>query len=282
MPLPPAIIAPPVPPPVRNGLFVAATGPMPMPAHMQTTGATWWSEACGGAHLYPPACATPPYPAFTYDAEDGLFTVYPFVVYASEICTPVAESVADAERKVRERLRLGEQKAAESALWGGGGGVTGIFETLEAAGKVTHLADSATVVEAVSVLEQQAATSGYNGPLIIHARPRMSAYMASRGTLIRQWRTGDADHLYTHYGSEIVFGSGYSGEKWDGTDPTATAETMYVTGRVLVWREDEKDIFVSPPNQVLDKTTNQRGVLAVRAYAIGVECLVAGTVTTRA
>lgn len=279
MPLPPAIIAAPTPPPVRKGLFVAATGPMPMPAHMQTTGATWWSEACGSTHLYPPACASPPYPSFTYDTQDGLFTVYPFVVYASEVCTPVADSVADAERKVRERLRLGEQHAAERALWGGGDGVTGIFETLEAAGKVTHLADSPTVVEAVSLLEQQAATAKYHGPLIIHARPRMSAYFADR-MVVRPWHNGDGDHLYTQYESEVVFGSGYSGNKWDGTAPSATAETVYVTGRLLVWREEE--VFVSPPNQVLDKTTNQRGVLAIRAYAIGVECLVAGTVTTRA
>lgn len=279
MPLPPAIIAPPTPPTVRNGLFVAATGPMPMLPHMQTTGAQWWSEACGSAHLYPPACATPPYPAFAYDTEDGLFTVYPFVVYASVVCTPIAESEADARRKALERLRLGEQYAAEKALWGGGEGVTGIFETLEGLGKVTHIPDSATVVEAVSVLEQQAAASKYFGPLFIHARPRMAAYLA-KSQLIRPWHSGDAEHLYSHYGSEYVFGAGYSGEKWDGTDPSATAENMYITGRVMVWREETP--FVSPPNQVLDKTTNQRGVLAVRAYAIGVECLVAGTVTTRA
>jgi hypothetical protein len=252
---------------------------MAMPAHMQTSGAQWWSEACGSAHLYPPACASPPYPAFTYDLEDGLFNVYPFVVYASITCTPVAESEDDARRKALERLRLGEQYAAEKALWGGGEGVTGIFETLEAAGKIVHLADQTTVVDGVSVLEQQAATSKYFGPLFIHARPRMAAYLASR-QLIRPWHSGDAEHLYSHYGSEFVFGAGYSGEKWDGTDPSATAENMYITGRVLVWRQEE--IFVSPPNQVLDKTTNQRGVLAMRAYAIGVECFVAGAVTTRA
>ncbi|HEU5111009.1 MAG TPA: hypothetical protein VFT95_20910 [Micromonosporaceae bacterium] len=280
MPLPPAIIVPPVPPPVRNGLFVAATGPMSMLPHMQTTGAQWWAESCGGAHLYPPACAVPPYPAFTYDVGDGLFTVYPFVVYASEICGVAGSTDADAERRVRERLRLGEQAAAEKALWGGGEGVTGIFETLEGVGKVTHLADSANLVEAVSLLEQQAAVETYYGPLIIHARPRIAAYAASKGTLIRQWRNGDGLHLYSHYGSEFVFGAGYSGNKWDGTAPNATTETMYVTGRVLVWREDE--VFVSPPNQIIDKATNQRGMLAVRAYAIGVECLTAATVVTRA
>lgn len=266
--------------PVRNGLFVAANGPMPLPEHAQTGGLLWQQEVCGGGHLYPPACLTPPYQAFTYDTNSGPVQAYPFVVYASEVCGVVPNEVADVTRRLRNRLRIVEQAAVEKALWGGGEGVTGVFETLQAAGAVTTLAASTDLVAAVSLLEQQAATAKYFGPLLIHARPRMAAYAASRGTLIRQWRNTDGLHLYTQYGSEWVFGAGYSGNMPDGTAPAATTEAMYITGRVHLWQEPE--VFVSPPNQVLDRTTNQRGIFALRAYALAVECLAAATLTTRA
>lgn len=277
MPIPAFVIDQPAPPTPRRGLFDAATGPMPMPRHAETSGLQWWSEVCAGAHLYPPACLTPPYQAFTYDSADGLVNAYPFVVYASEVCGPVGAEAAEARRRVQMRLQLGQQQAVEKALWGGGEGVTGIFETLQAAGKVTTVGPATTVVGGVAVLEQQAATNGYDGPLILHARPFMSAYLGSGG-LIRDPRPADGQRLYTWHGSEIVFGAGYSGNSPVGVAPTATAETMYLTGRVLLWQESE--VFVSPPDQVLDRATNQRGVFASRAYAIGIECLAAAVVTT--
>lgn len=266
--------------PVRNGLFVAANGPMPLPEHALTGGLTWQEEVCGGGHLYPPACLTPPYQAFTYDTNSGPVQAYPFVVYASEVCGIIPNEVEEVTRRLRNRLRITEQAAVEKALWGGGEGVTGIFETMQAAGDVTTLAASTDLVAAVSVLEQQAATAQYYGPLILHARPRMAAYAASRGNLIRQWRNSDGLHLYTHTGTEWVFGAGYSGNMPDGTAPAATTEAIYITGRVHLWQE--KEVFVSPPNQVLNKATNQRGIFALRGYALAVECLAAATLTTRA
>lgn len=264
----------------RNGLMLAATGPMALPVHAEDVGLTWQSEACGHAHLYPPACISPPYQAHTYDPSDGVVKAYPFVVYASEVCGVVGTDVEDARRRVVERLRIGEQFAVETALWGGGEGVTGVFETLQALGGfVTTLAVSANVTDAISLLEQQAAAVKYNGPLIIHARPRMAAYFSNR-MIFRAPRQGDGPHRYTDYGSEIVIGAGYSGNLPDGTAPSATAEAVYITGRVHLWREAET--FVSPPNQVLDKVTNQRGVFAQRAYALGVECFAAATLVTRA
>lgn len=277
MPIPALVIDQVAAPPPRRGLFDAATGPMPLPAHAETAGLQWWSEVCGGAHLYPPACLTPPYQAFTYDTADGLVSAYPFVVYASEVCAPVGSELADVQRRLETRLKLGEQQAAEKALWGGGEGVTGIFETLQAGGKVTTVGPATTPTGGVAVLEQQAATAKYNGPLILHARPFMSAYLAAAGQF-RDRVPSDGGRLYTWSGSEVVLGAGYSGNSPVGVAPTATAETMYLTGRILLWRDPE--VFVSPPDQVLDRTLNQRGVFALRTYAIGVECLAAAVVTT--
>lgn len=282
--MPPFVLDLPSSPQRRSGLFEAVTGPMPLPEHAQTSGAVWWSTACGGAHLYPPACATPPYPSFTFDGEDGLVQAFPFVVYASETCTPVANSIERAQDVVRTRFDLGEGYAVEQALWGGGSGVTGVFEQLVALGgaanpQVQTLAASASPTEAVSLLEEQAAGSGYHGPIIIHARPRMAPWLAKAG----QFRThvaSDGQLLYTWNGSMVVFGAGYPGKTPAGVAPDATTETMYITGRILLWKE-EGDLFISP-EQVLDRTLNQRAIYGARAYALGVECLAAATVVTRA
>lgn len=284
MALPAFILDAPALPNRRSGLMEAATGPMPLPKHAQTSGAVWWSTACGTAHLYPPACVNPPYQAYTFDGEDGLVSAFPFVVYASEKCTPVGNSIERAQGVVRNRFLLGEGFAIEKALWGGGEGVTGIFEQLVALGGAANpavgvLAASADVPTAIGLLEQQAAASGYHGPTIIHARPRMAPYFAKNG----QFRThvaADGQLLFTWNNSMVVFGSGYSGNDTTGSAPGATTEAMYITGRVLLWKE-EGDLFVSP-QEVLDRTLNQRQVFGARAYALGIECLAAATVVTRA
>lgn len=284
MAIPAFILDPPAPPNRRSGLMEAATGPLALPTHAQTSGAVWWSTACGTAHLYPPACLNPPYQAYTFDAEDGLVQAFPFVVYASEKCTPIGNPIARAQQVVRDRFALGEGFAIEKALWGGGEGVTGIFEQLVALGvaanpQVTVLGTSTDIPAAVSLLEQQAADSGYHGPIIIHARPRLAPYFANHSQF-RTHLSGDGTLLYTWNGSMVVFGPGYSGNSTAGVVPDATKEAMYITGRVLLWKE-EGDLFISP-EQVLDRTLNQRQIFGARAYALGIECLAAATVVTRA
>jgi hypothetical protein len=211
-----------------------------------------------------------------------MVTAYPFVVYASEICPPVGTTDADAERRVRLKLELSEAQMVEKAFWGGGEGVTGVIESIEAAGGLTHLGASANAVEAVSLLEQQASVAKYNGPLLLHARPRMAAYLAFRGLIQDYSRNGDSP--VTYLGSRYVFGTGYSGNKFDGTAPSATVESMLVTGRVFLWRDPAP--AVSPPQQMLitgtgGGGTNQRVMYASRAWAIGVECFAATTEVTR-
>jgi hypothetical protein len=128
------------------------------------------------------------------------------------------------------------------------------------------------VVEAVSLLEQQMVTV-YGGAPLIHARPRMGAYLGSRGVLTER------NPARTHFGSTVVLGAGYSGNSPDNTvPPDATTEHMLATGRVVVWRSG---VFVPPSIQMLDRATNQLGLYAMRTYAVAVECAVAAVHTTR-
>ena len=287
MPLPLPTIKVPSQPTPRVGLLTAAVGPWDMPdVHMETAGAQWESESCTDGRLYPTACRDVPYDTFVYDAREAYRTVFAFNVYASEICTPVGTTLAEAHARVNRRLQLGAQTAVERALWGGNGSnVMGVFEQMQAAGLVTAVAGTAGPVESLSLLEQTV-YGLYDGPVFIHARPRMAPYFATRGLFDQ----GPADPTLTaaqkqlkrtHNGSFYVFGSGYSGNDPTGVVPSATIETVYATGRVFIWRSEVR----SPPeglDVLLNRTTNQRAIFAVQTYAISVECVAAAVTVTRA
>lgn len=284
MPLPPMALNAPAPPDVPAGLLVAATGPLDLPSHMQNVGGTYIADACGVGHLYPTVCDdTPPYPTITLDAGDGGVTAYPFEVYASVICGSFGESVEHAEERARTRLALTEQTQVERALWHGGDGVTGIFEALVTAAMpgYTALAATTNVMEAVSLLEQQAANFG--GQPLIHMRPRLAAYMGGRGQ-IRQYKTGtsEASNLArTQLGTPVVFGRGYAGTGPAGEVVGATDEYVWITGRVIVWRGEKVSVRMANA-QAVDTATNQRAIIASRPYALAVECVLATTKVTRA
>lgn len=279
MPLPIANIEVPAGLAVRPGLLTVASGPYDLPTHAQH-GAQYEDASCTPSRLYPTACQDPPYPAITYDAREALNRAYAFNVYASEICTPVGTSMAQAEARVRERLRIGEQWAVERALWGGATNVTGIFETLQAAGKVTTLT-AGGVVESLSLLEQTL-MGAYTGQTIVHARPRMVPFLATRRMFDEgAKRSGALTEIQrSHNGSLFSIGGGYSGNSPLGAVPDATTETIYGTGRVHIWRT--KVEVPTDPNQLLNLTNNQRAMFAMRTYAISIECIAAAVTVTRA
>jgi hypothetical protein len=264
VPIPAMVIDPLGPPALPDtGLIEAATGPLPLPVHAKTSGAQYLADSCGEARLYPAPCQTPPYPAMVLDSGDGLVSAFVFNVYASQVCGTAGQSAAEAERRVRARLRVGEARAVERAFWGAVAGTEGFDSVLEQLGAgITDLGTAASEKEAVSLLEQQMA-GVYGGEILLHARPRMAAYLGND-----QLVSGRPPR--TTLGSRVVFGYGYAGTGPANEAPDATTEWMVATGRVILWRDG--DVFVSPPDQLIDKATNQRGLFAVRTYAIAVEC----------
>lgn len=271
MPLPAYILDPLGPPSVPDSLLDAAVGPLPLPAHAITPGMSFEADSCGEARLYPAPCATPPYPARVLDTGDGLVAAFPFNVYVTQVCGTFGHDFAEADRRIRAKLAVAEARAVERAFWGAVVGTDGVDDVVGQIGQVS-LAASASVVEAVSLLEQQIATV-YGGEGIIHARPRMAAYMADRGQIM----PGPVPR--TAAGTRVVFGRGYGGIGPANEAVGATTEYMFVTGRVILWRDD---VFVSKPTDALDRTTNQLGMYAMRNYAIAVECGAASTLVTRA
>jgi hypothetical protein len=289
VPLPLPTIEVPSQPVRRPGLLDAAVVADLADVHMATAGAQWESESCTKSRLYPTACATPPYNPITYDPREAFRTVYAFNVYASEICTPVGTTLREAHRRVNTRLQLGAQTAMERALWGTSADpVVGVFQAMQAATLVTTVGPATTLVEAVSLLEQQAVTLA-DGPILLHARPRMAAYMAKNGLIdqgpFSPTLPASAKVLKrTQLGSTIVFGGGYSGNAPDGTTaPSATQEYMFATGRIFLW---QSEVIDGPPEGVFDPTlnttTNQRTIFAYRTVGLSVECFAAAVQVTRA
>lgn len=296
-PRPPLVLDAPAPvAPRRAGLFLAATGPMDMPAHAVDVGAQWWTDACGNARLFPAGCMDTPYSPYLLDAAGGMEYAYPFNIYATTVCPPVGVDAEESRQRVLRRLQKAEQRAFERAFWGGQalidnppaqvdtpvikGLVQLLSEESPVAGITLLAGTAATAKEALSRLEQAAADSPYDGPVLIHARKGVAAYTSG---LHRTRLSSDGEHQYTHAGSEWVFGDGYAGTSPDNaTPPDATTEYMVATGRVYLWRGSDADVMVSEPDQILDKTTNQRGMIAIRPAAIGVDCWAAAVKFTRA
>jgi hypothetical protein len=255
-------------------------------SHVQTAGGQFEAEAATAARLYPTACRDVAYDAITYDPREALSVIYAFNVYASEICTPVGTSEAEAYARVNRRLALGEQAAVEQALWGGNGSnVVGIFQQLNTAGKVTSVGTTPGVVEGLALVEQ-GLKAAYDGPTYVHARPMMAPFFGNRQVYLDDQLT-PRGHLQSHNRSTFVFGNGYAGSSPDNaTAPSTTVETIFATGRVFIWRTDVVSpkggthSFVDPGPATA--TVNQRRIFAMRTYAIGIEGPVFAAPITRA
>ena len=99
MPLPPLVLDAPSAAQAPPGLFDAATGPLPMPEHMMTSGGLYVQDSCGEVHQYPAACITPPYPAIEMDPVDATVSVYAFMTAWGEVepvTAPDASELVDA------------------------------------------------------------------------------------------------------------------------------------------------------------------------------------------
>lgn len=267
--LPPFYVDPPAAPPASYGLFSVAMGPMPLPVHGIGGGMEYLTDWCTGGHLYPSVCdATPP--TKTFDEADETAIGLPFRAYASLVCGAQTFDFEVQRGRVERRLAATEQTQAEAALWGvSTADVPGYFQTAT----VTTLAAAADPVEAIALLEQQLAEC-YGHPGIIHARPRMAAYLADRFQV--PFKEGGI--LKTLRGNVVVFGDGYSGLGPADEPPTASTEWMYATGRVAVWRSD--DVTVPDPRQTFSRSDNQYMMLAERDYALLAECCIAATEVT--
>ena len=178
---------------------------------------------------------------------------------------------------LHQRLRVGEQQAVEKAF---STQANGQAPGLANNGSAATLTAATTVTAAIAALEDWLYNvQGYGLQGIIHAPAISSAWMHSANTFM--WAQQDGI-LRTPMGTEISFGA-YSGALPNGTGPAAGHTTLYITGRVAVWRTPQPRIFLSPYGMGINRATNQYFGVAERFYALSLDCnLVAGIDTTLA
>lgn len=274
---PAPLVAGPEPVARRYGLLTAASGPLDLPERGRGSGVRYVPVTCGGAHPYPIACydgavAGPIGDAFDpdlADPENELVETGVFGVVASLPCGSVGYTTAEFEEKIRRRLLNGEQGAAELALWTGldPDGVSLDILSLDTDPATVTVLDPLSIVSAVAALEDYAyRDQGYGNVAYIHAPVSVAAYAADHGLVV-----DERNIKRTPFGSVWVFGGGYPGTGAAGAAPPAGGAYLHITGQIQVWRSP--DILVYPVDQTMNRTTNQRFLVAVREFAIGFDCL---------
>lgn len=255
----------------RYGLFTAASGPVDLPSpHGQGGGVRYVPVTCGQAHPYPIGCydglVEVPDEGKPRDPDNAEFEARPFMVAASIECGTVGYTSAEDTARVRRRLEAGEQGAVEFAFWTGldRNGNSLDIEHLAGSAEDLTVADELDIIEVVAVLEDYAyRAQDYGFTAFIHAPVSVNAHAAAANLVVP-----DGPLQRTPYGSVWVFGGGYPGT---GDDLPSGGAFLHVTGQVTVWRAAEEHVY--PVDQTMDRTTNQRLLLAEREYAVGFDCL---------
>lgn len=258
----------------RYGLFTAASGPVDLPSpHGQGGGVRYVPVTCGQAHPYPINCydglVEVPEEGKPRDPDNTLVEARPFMVVASIECGSVGYTSAEDEARVRRRLEAGEQGGAEFAFWTGldrNGNDLDIVSLAGSAEDIT-VADELDIIEVVAALEDYAyRAQDYGYAAFLHAPVSVTAHAAESNLIVQ-----DGPLMRTPYGSVWVFGGGYPGSGQGATEPPDGGTFIHVTGQVTVWRAESEHVF--PVDQTMDRSTNQRLLVAEREYAIGYDCL---------
>lgn len=256
----------------RYGLLSAAAGPIDLPPHGRGGGVRYVPVTCGEATPYPIDCSGGfvDHAEKDVDSETPVFDARPFMVTASIECGSVGYTEAQNEARVQRRLANGEQGAAELALWTGAtsvGGTSLDIENLQDSA-VDVAVDSSDFTAVLAGLEDWLyLQQGYGNIGYLHA-PVLTAAWAGDHHAVEK----DGPLKKTPYGSIWIFGGGYPGTGAGGAEPPAGGAYIYITGQVTVWRAS--DVFTYPPEQTMDRSTNQILLLAEREYAIGFDCVV--------
>lgn len=257
----------------RYGLLTAASGPLDLPERGRGGGLRYTPVTCGQAHPYPIGCygglVEVPEGGKPTDPEDPLTEARVFGVVAGLECGAAGYSAVEFQDKVRRRLENGEQGATEQALWTGldEDGNTLDIESLSDSPETITVSDDLDIVHVLAAMENWAyLDQGYGNVAYIHAPVVVASHAADRGLVVQ-----DRNLKRTPFGSVWIFGGGYPGTGTDGVSPPTGGTYLHITGQVQVWRSS--DIFVYPADQTMNRTNNQRLLIAEREYAIGFDCM---------
>lgn len=258
--------------PLRYGILQAAVGPEDLPIHARNGGLQYSHAMCGDGFGYtlvcPPSAQASKAANFGAGVENVLGA--PFIVYATLTCGTVGFSHDELSTLVVQRLKSVEQGVVEEAL------STGSFgqdpSLLTADGIVTIAGGGTTASDVVSELERAmycsntGVSSGYGAPAYLHMPIPVFNELK-----VLQLIEFDGTRWRTPMGSVVSTGC-YAGNTPGGVAPADGTFWIYITGQTTVWRTPDAEIFVSPVEGALNRTTNQMRMLAEREYVVTYEC----------
>lgn len=256
--IPAPLITAPEPSRRRYGLFDAASGPLDLTAHGEGGGVRYVPVSCGEGIAYGVRCYTgegdDTPPAKPDDEGDNdLIETGVFAALSTLRCNAVGYQLPEMRDKVRRRLEASEQATVERALWTGLDADGDDLEILDLSGAAVQIPagyDPDSIADVVAALEQYAyTTNGYGFQAYIHA-PIEVAALAAEAYLVLP----DGQRKVTPMGSIWAFGAYPPG-------------SIIVTGQTTVWRAPEVAAY-----DAFDPTTNQRFLVAERAYSVAFEC----------
>jgi hypothetical protein len=267
--IPGLVVAAPEPARRRYGIFDAANGPIDLAPHGEGGGVRYVPVTCGEAYSYGINCTNDlvASPSKTLDGDAPEVETGVFAVLSTFNCGAPGYSEAEARRKVLRALEGAEQGEVERTFWTGedpAGNDIGILDLEHTAEAIFPPATGVDDIRAiVAQLEDYAyRIHGYGYQAYIHAPARFAPWAAD-AYLIEK----DGNRKVTPNGSVWVFGGGYPGTGAGGNPGYPDGGFLHITGQTTVWRSPEVSVYES-----FENVTNERLLVAERAYAVAYEC----------
>lgn len=200
---------------------------------------------------------SPGYP-LVVDGGVGLVTVVPIVVYGSYACPAGSRPIEDARDRARSHLRLGEERAVETAI---ATGWTGASPSFADAVDLTPAGGSVSPTDGLAILER-AIGVGAAGAGVVHAPRLLGPHLSRDGVVSREGR-----RLQTMLGTAVAFGAGY--------DAVVGGPNMVDPGEVWLFASGvphvrRGGVLVTPEEDFqVQRDVNVVEIIAQRAIAVG-------------
>lgn len=251
----------------RYGLFNVLNGPLELDIHARGGGYAYTTELCELPYGYDQACPTPA--NVTADTQ-GLTTIVatPFLVQTTLTCGAIGHTGQELTTMAFNRLRAGEQAAVENIFSQGLNGQSPSLANNNP--NVTTLSAAASINEGIGKLEAWL-YARYGPAGILHVPIYAAEYVFSDYHIMRD--TGGV--MRTPMGTAVSFGN-YANLLPNGTAVAAGHAAFFITGQMTAWRASDNDVFISPWQNSVNKTTNQVTMIAEREYVLAYDCFAAG------
>lgn len=251
----------------QYGLFTVAkaagTYAETLPAHARQGGLEFISSLCDQPVGYETDCA-PSLIAKTPGTPYDVVTGDPFVALTKLLCGSVGMTAELMVDMLRQRAIAGEQMTVENVFSLGTFGQANSLSNN--AVPATDVGNSADIVEAVSKLEG-AFYAQYGLAGVLHVPYIASAYLMQAVQMYR-----DAGGVWrTPLGTAVSIGN-YAGFDAGGAAPAAGATNIYITSPTFIWTTSESDVFYTPFEAALNRSTNQVNAYREREFVVTFEC----------